>query len=56
MAWGGLFSPFCGVLPVTVGASLSFPEVMAGGGVPGAALVLLVEAPPEQEMNTRPSS
>lgn len=56
MAWGGLFSPFCGVLPVTVGASLSFPEVMSGGGVPGAALGLLVEPPPEQEMNTTPSS
>lgn len=53
MAWGGLFSPLCGVLPVTVGASLSFPEVMAGGGVPGAALGLLVEPPPaDQEMNT----
>lgn len=56
MAWGGLFSPFCGVLPVTVGASLSFPEVMAGGGVSGAALGLLVEPPPDQEMNTTPSS
>lgn len=46
MAWGGLVSPFCGTLPVTVGASLSFPEVMAGGGVPGAAICLLAEAPP----------
>lgn len=48
MACGGLFSPFCGVLPVTVGASLVFPEVMAGGGVSGEALGLLVGAPPEQ--------
>lgn len=40
------------MLPVTVGASLSFPEVMAGGGVPGAALGLLVEPPPDREMNT----
>lgn len=56
MAWGGLFSPFCGVLPVTVGDSLSFPEVMAGGGVPGAALGLLVEPAPDQQMNTTPSS
>lgn len=58
MAWGGLFSPFCGVLPVTVGASFSFPEVMAGGGVPGAALGLLVVPPPDQKnkMNTTPAS
>ena len=46
MAWGGLLSPLCGALPVTVGASLSFPEVMAGGGVPGAALCLFTESPP----------
>lgn len=56
MAWGGLFSPFCGALPVTVGASLSFPEVMAGGGVPGAAICFLVEPPPVPEIHTPPSS
>jgi len=44
-ACGGLLSPLCGALPVTVGASLSVPEVMAGAGGPGAALALLVEAP-----------
>lgn len=49
MAWGGLFSPFCGVLPVTVGTSLSFPEVMAGGGVPTAALGLFAVPPPDGE-------
>lgn len=52
MAWGGLFSPFCGVLPVMVGASLSFPEVMAGGGVPGGALNFLAEPPPDKQMIT----
>lgn len=56
MAWGGLFSPFCGALPVTVGASLSFPEVMAGGGVPGAAICFLVEPPPVPEIHSTPSS
>lgn len=56
MAWGGLFSPFCGVLPVTVGASLSFPEVMARGGVAGAALGLLVELPADGERTAAASS
>lgn len=48
MACGGLISPFCGVLPVTAGASLSFPEVMAGGGLSGEAMGFLVGASPEQ--------
>lgn len=52
MACGGLFSPFCGVLPVTVGASLSFPEVMVGDEFSVAALGLLVEPTPEQEKKT----
>lgn len=49
MACGGLFSPFCGVLPVTVGASPSVPEVMAGDEVSVTVLGLLVEPPPDSE-------
>lgn len=50
MACGGLLSPFCGVLPITVGASLSFPEVMAGGGEPAVtALGLFAESDPSQK-------
>lgn len=56
MACGGLISPFCGVMPVRAGASLSVPEVMARGGVPGVAVGLLVEAPPAgRETSTAPS-
>lgn len=50
MAWGGLLSPLCGATAVTPGASLSFPEVMGGGGLAGAGTGLLVAPPPERQM------
>ena len=46
MAWGGLLSPFCGVLPVTVGALFPFPDVMTGAEHAPGGFAFSLSTPP----------
>lgn len=56
MAWGGLFSPFCGALPVTTaGGSLEAPGVMAGVTcAPGGSRAVSTEAGSKQSIHWSP--